>query len=112
MRRPLVRSLLSAVVATCFALSATSMGRPLECAGHPAASGHERPQDHDHTPAPRGCAVHLCCAHLAPEAPRTVAGVRVVEGPGAPGFVPAAAVLAPRPSHSLPFAHAPPRTVA
>lgn len=112
MLRPLVRSLLSAVVATCFALSALSMGRPLECASHSAAGGHERPPSHGHAPSPPGCAVHLCCAHLAPGESATLAVMRVVDGPGASGLVPVAAIRVARPSHSLPFALAPPRTIA
>jgi hypothetical protein len=115
MLRPLVRSLLSAVVAVCFTLAVTSWGRPPECASHTAfqshGASHERPQSHQHTPAGQGCAVHLCCAHLAPEAPPALAADRLGEAPGDSGFTAASAVVARRLEHLLPFAHAPPRPI-
>jgi hypothetical protein len=115
MLRPLVRSSLSAVVAVCFALAVTSWGRPPECASHTATRGHDashdRQQGHDHAPAGQGCAVHLCCAHLAPVAPAALAADRFGEAPLDAGFTAAAAVVAHRPDHVLPFAHAPPRPI-
>jgi hypothetical protein len=115
MLRPPVRSLLSAVVAVCFALAVTSWGRPPECASHTASSSHDASHDgqrgHDHAPAGQGCAVHLCCAHLAPEAPAALAADRLGEMPADAGFAAASAVVAHRPEHVLPFAHAPPRPI-
>jgi hypothetical protein len=115
MPRPLVRSLLSAVVAVCFALAVTSWGRPPECASHTAShshdASHDRQESHGHAPAGQGCAVHLCCAHLAPVAPAALAADRLGEVPADAGFAAASAVVVPRPEHALPFAHGPPRPI-
>jgi hypothetical protein len=115
MPRSLVRSLLSTVVAVCFTLAVTSWGRPPECASHTATSGHDashdRQQGHDHAPAAQGCAVHLCCAHLAPVARAALAAGRLGELPADAGFAAASAVVAHRPEHALPFANAPPRPI-
>jgi hypothetical protein len=113
MPRSLVRSLLSAVLAVCFSLAVTSWGRPPECASHTASRGHDashdRQQDHGHAPAGQGCAVHLCCAHLAPVARAALAADRLGQVTADAGFAAASAVVTHRPEHVLPFAHAPPR---
>jgi hypothetical protein len=113
MFRPLVRSLVSVVVAACFALSATSWGRPLDCAGHSSSTGqHQGPQDpshhHGQPPAGQACAVHLCCAHVTPGARTTLAAERLGEIAAARGFAVARVILAARSPHTLPFAQAPP----
>ncbi len=116
MLKPLVRSLVSAVVAACFALSAAGWVGPRECASHPATPAHGHQQQHEHhqqqSPAGQACAVHLCCAHLAPEAPASLAAERLTEARAHAGLDPAAAIVARRPAHALPFAHAPPSSIA
>jgi hypothetical protein len=113
MLRPLVRSLVSAMVATCFALGAISWGRPMECVGHATTPGqHDGSQDrsrhHGQAPASQVCAVHLCCAHVAPGARTSLAPERLGEIPAAAGSVAATATPATRSAHTLPFANAPP----
>ena len=113
MLRPLVRSLVSAVVAACFALSVASWGRPPECASHAVAPGHHQGShapsgQHDQRPASQTCTVHLCCAHLAHEPPAALAAERLADAPAAAGFIGATTAPVTRPAHALPFAHAPP----
>jgi hypothetical protein len=113
MLRPLVRSLVSLVVAACFALSATSWGRPLDCAGHSQSPGqHQGPQDRSHhhgqPPAGQACAAHLCCAHVTTGARTMLAAERLGEIAAASGFVGPRALPATRSAHTLPFAQAPP----
>ena len=120
MPRPLVRSLLSAALTACFALSVVTWGSMATCAswkGMAAGAGHGAHRDqashrHSHgqhgAPGDRTCLVHLCCAHLAlqPSAP-SIAG-RLAVTSSDPGFTPRPAIGVSRPEHSLPFAHAPP----
>jgi hypothetical protein len=113
MLRPLVRSLVSALVATCFALGAISWGRPMECAGHTAAPGqhdgsHDRSRHHGQAPASQVCTVHLCCAHVAPGARTSLAAERLGEVPAAAGLAASSIIPATRSAHTLPFANAPP----
>ena len=113
MLRPLVRSIVSTLVAACFALSAVSWGRPAVCAGHTAGAehhggSHDQSQDHGDRSARLTCTVHLCCAHLALQAPVAPAADQVDEVPSTAGFTAATAVTALRLPHALPFAHAPP----
>ena len=113
MLRPLVRTIVSTLVAACFALSAVSWGRPAVCASHTAGAEHhegphDRSQDHGTRPASLTCTVHLCCAHLAFETPAAPAADQFGEVPSAAGFTAATAVAALRLPHALPFAHAPP----
>jgi hypothetical protein len=112
MLRPMVRSLVSAVMAACFALSVASWGRPAECAGHSIAAGHHDSHDpsgrhHEH-PSGRGCAVHLCCAHLVLESPVALAADRLADAAATAGVTAAPGVPLTRPAHVLPFAQAPP----
>src|SRR4051794_11001519 len=82
MSKSLARSIVSAVLAACFALSVVSLDAMPGCAtasaGQPAAvHGHS---NHDHSNgAPLSgaarCVVHLCCAHLA----TTVVGIQPVD---------------------------------
>ena len=112
MLRPLVRSLVSTLVTACFAISTASWGRPVECASHGISEHHQSAHvpagKHDQHPAAQGCAVHLCCAHLAPEPTAALAALRMSDAPVAVGLSPATAVAPARPAYSLPFAHAPP----
>jgi hypothetical protein len=109
----MARSLVSAVMLAGFALIVASWGRPVECASHPVAAGHhqrspESSGGHQQRPVSQGCAVHLCCAHLAPESPVALAAERLGEAPATVGFTAATAIPVTRPAHVLPFAHAPP----
>jgi hypothetical protein len=112
MLRPLVRSLVSTIVTACFAISIASWGRPVACASHGIGehhqSAHGHSGKHDQRPAGQACAVHLCCAHLAPEPTAAVAALRLGEAPVAVGLTAATAVPPARPAYTLPFAHAPP----
>ena len=112
MLRPLVRSFISTIVATCFAISVASWGRPLECASHGLGGEHQGAHipagKHDQRPVGQACAVHLCCAHLTPEPRAALAATRLSEAPVAVGLTAASAVPLARPAHALPFAHAPP----
>jgi hypothetical protein len=112
------RSLISAVVAASFALSAATWGSMPGCAtpghateGH-AAGAHDR-QSHSRTPgqlpeAPQ-CFIHLCCIQLATVSPAGQAAERFTIPDRASGFLAKKRVAESRPSHTLPFAHAPPR---
>ena len=125
MLTPSLRSLLSAVLAVCFAQSAMAWGRMPECAG-PAGgspSAHHASSHGDHasgapsrehrgrTPANQACVVHLCCAHLAPQAPVTLGAARLSDARANAGLVAVSANVVLRPAHSLPFAHAPPHPI-
>ncbi len=118
MLRPLVRSLVSAVVAAWFALIATTGGALPGCSGQASAADHARhgspahPGGHHHAPAgSQGCVVHLCCAHLDIPAPATLGGQHVIALHADSGFVPSADVPATRTLHALPFAQAPPAPI-
>jgi hypothetical protein len=114
MLRPLVRSIVSTLVAACFALSAASWGRPSVCASHTAGAehhegSHDRSHDHGTRPASLTCTVHLCCAHhLALQPSAAPAADQFGEVPSTTGLTAATAVAALRLPHTLPFAHAPP----
>jgi hypothetical protein len=112
MLRPLVRTLVSAVVSACFALSVANWGRPAVCASHAlTGSGHHQgshPAGKHDQPASQTCAVHLCCAHLSAEPPTALAADRLSGAPTSTGLTAATAIPAARPAHALPFAHAPP----
>jgi hypothetical protein len=114
MLRPLVRSLVSTIALTCFALIATAGGALPGCPTPGVASHaqHELPghQDGQHG-APDGrqaCVVHLCCAHLALPSAAALAGERLVDLQLASGCLPTSDRTATRPAHVLPFAQAPP----
>jgi hypothetical protein len=119
MLKPLVRSLLSAVVTASFALSAMAYGTmplcPTQHAGeaetvHAAAHHHPQPT-HSHEsgkPPSQGCAVHLCCIHLALQPRPSLGPVQLSSGSVHSGLAPAGSITPERPAHSLPFAHAPP----
>ncbi|MDQ3136599.1 MAG: hypothetical protein M3Q93_03310 [Gemmatimonadota bacterium] len=100
------------MVATCFALSATSWGRPRDCTSHTAGHGgearHEHSQDQQPAPAEHACAIHLCCAHVAPQTAAGLAAEQAGELAADAGFTASRAVAPARAAHTLPFAHAPP----
>jgi hypothetical protein len=115
MLKPLVRSLVSAVVAACFAFIATASGAMPGCSGQAGVADHAQhgppshPGGHHNAPAGgQGCVVHLCCAHLDVPAPATLGGEQVIELHASPGFVPSASIPATPTPHALPFAQAPP----
>ena len=106
MPRSLLRSFLSAVVTACFAAGVLAWGSAPECAGTPTGKHHQH--EHGQRPVSQACAVHLCCVHLDPGAPTTIAALRVTLAFAHGGFAPVPALAGPRPEHALPFAHAPP----
>ncbi|HZA97987.1 MAG TPA: hypothetical protein VE399_04365 [Gemmatimonadales bacterium] len=115
----LIRSLVTALVAASFALSAASWGSMPGCAtpGH-GAEGHADGQHDSHghsatlgeVPEAPQCFVHLCCIQLATLSPAAQAAERFAIPDRAPGFLAKKRVAGDRPSHTLPFAHAPPRS--
>lgn len=115
---PLVRPLVSALVAACFALSTVTWGSMPGCAtpGHAAEShtgahhdSHGRSGNPGQVPGEPECFVHLCCIQLATHPEPSQAAERFITPDGASGFLAKKRVAAGRPSHFLPFAHAPPR---
>jgi hypothetical protein len=119
MLKPLVRSLVSAVVAACFAFIATAGGAMPGCSGQAGVTEHAQqgspahPDGQHHVPAGRqACVVHVCCAHLYAPASATLGGEDVIALHAASGFVPSADVPATPTPHALPFAQAPPAPIA
>lgn len=120
MRHALVRSLLSALVTTCFALSAITWGSMPGCvsAGVPAHAAHQHqhgtagdhPAHPGDLPGAIQCFVHLCCIQLATPASAAFALNRISAPEASSGLVAASLFIPIRPSHILPFAHAPPHT--
>jgi hypothetical protein len=118
MLKPVVRSLVSAVVAACFAFIATASGAMPGCSGPASVTDHAQhgsplhPDGHHHVPAGRQvCVVHVCCAHLYAPASATVGGEHVILLDAASGFVPSADLTATPTPHALPFAQAPPAPI-
>jgi hypothetical protein len=117
----LLRPLISALVAACFALSAVTWGTMPGCStpGHGAESHISKHHDsHGQTGTPRQvpdapqCFVHLCCVQLAPLTPPGQVAERFTIPDRAPGFLAKKRVAEDRPSHTLPYAQAPPRLAA
>ena len=115
MVRPLVRSLVSAVVALCFAVMASTGGAMPACASagtgtsHAAHGSAGHAGGHHGVPAGSpGCAVHLCCAHVLVAPPAGLGSDRLIAVSADAGFLPSTDVLSSRPPHALPFAQAPP----
>jgi hypothetical protein len=118
MLKPLVRSLVSAVVTACFAFIATASGAMPGCSWQASVADHAQhgspvhSDGHHHVPAGRqACVVHVCCAHLYAPATATLGGEHVIALHAASGFVPAAGVPATPTPHALPFAQAPPALI-
>jgi hypothetical protein len=118
---PMLRSLVSAVSTACFALSVITWGRMPGCvAGFGLSSTHAAHQETSHQhPDPSGklptsgnCFVHLCCLQLVAPAVAGPAPVRSSTPARVGELHPAAVLVVLRPAHTLPFAHAPPRTPA
>jgi hypothetical protein len=119
MLQPFARSVISAVVAACFALGAITWGAMPECpvpgssSQHLAVHGHGS-HSHAHGAELRGVphCPHLCCANLA--TPVIVGGVagRLFSEFRSPGLIALTTTPAVRPPHSLPFAHGPPHPTA
>jgi hypothetical protein len=112
------RPLLSAVVAGCFALSAITWGTMPGCAfaaspppAH-AAAGHGESHQHPDQPGPVHCVVHLCCVQVTTPPVAAVATARLTAPDRSVGLLPAIVFVLVRPSHTLPFAHAPPHLSA
>jgi hypothetical protein len=118
----MLRPLLSAVVAGCFALSAITWGTMPGCvvAASPptahAAPGHGESHQHPNQPGklPRSvhCLVHLCCIQLTTPATASITSTRLSPPDRTARLLPAIVFVLVRPSHSLPFAHAPPHAPA
>jgi hypothetical protein len=117
-----LRSLVCATVTLCFALSAFTWGSMPGCAvpaSTPAAhtaQGHGTHHDHSgkvgSLPGSDQCTVHLCCLQLTGPTRDASTPVRLSTPEQGSGLVAATFFVPLRPSHSLPFAHAPPGTPA
>jgi hypothetical protein len=116
MLKSLVRSVLSAVIAACFALSALTLGAMPGCVttanntghGHSASHSH---QEGGHLPSTAHCSVHLCCANLATPVVPALAFGRSFAAHQASGFAAVSSRPESRPAHFLPYAHAPPHAL-
>jgi hypothetical protein len=118
MLKPFVRSLVSAVVAACFAFIATASGAMPGCSGQAGVGEHAQhgspahPGGQHQMPAGRqACVVHVCCAHLYAPASATLGGEHVIALHAASGFTPSADVPTTPTPHALPFAQAPPAPI-
>jgi hypothetical protein len=118
MLKPVVRSLVSAVAAACFAFVASTSGAMPGCSGQASVADHLQhgsplnPDSQHHVPAGRqACVVHVCCAHLYAPAVATLGGEHVIALHAASGFVPSADIPATPTPHALPFAQAPPAPI-
>jgi hypothetical protein len=119
MLKPLVRSLVSAVVVACFAFIATTSGAMPGCSGQAGVADHAHHGSpvnsgggHHHMPAGRqACVVHVCCAHLNVTGATTLGGGAVFALHAAPGFLPSAEIPGTPTPHALPFAQAPPAPI-
>jgi hypothetical protein len=121
MRHPLFRSVLSACLTVCFAMSVVGWGSMPGCTltgavadhgvAHAGDTGHRHSHGQSHAPGRQVCVVHHCCAHLALQPSTPSAGERFAEASTITGFTSASAVVAVRVAHVLPFAHAPPRPI-
>ncbi len=114
MLRPLVRSLVSAVVAACFYLGGVAGSGMSGCAlpqGHGHGATHGHPGQGGQSSGGTHCVVHLCCADMAPEPPVALGTVPLGPAGRDAGLAATATVFIGRPAHSLPFAHAPPRSI-
>jgi hypothetical protein len=122
MVQPLIRSSISAVVTACFALSAITWGtmpgcvvaanQPPSHAAHGHGESHQPPDQPGKLPGAVHCVVHLCCIQLTTPAAANVAPARLSTPDRTAGLLPAVVFVLVRPSHTLPFAHAPPHTPA
>jgi hypothetical protein len=118
MRRLLVRSTCSALITACFALSVVTWGWMPGCTFQTPSSAHAihahgQQPGHSHAgglPGSNGCTVHLCCIQLAGTGADTWGSGRLTLAEKAGGPVAESSFVKLRPSHSLPFAHAPPLT--
>jgi hypothetical protein len=114
-----LRSLISAVVAGSFAFSTLTLGSMPACiSSGQTASGHHTTahgNSHTHAGVPSDqasgtsqCVVHLCCIQLAPLGPETGVAERFSAPDQSRGFLAKSRVVEARPSHTLPYSHAPP----
>ena len=116
--RTVSRSVLAAILAACFTLSAFTWGSMPGCvqqagtsAAHAAHVHNAQGMHSTGSPASNHCTVHLCCIQLSgtPSEPGSAGQLTSAQqgtGPTATGFV----LL--RPSHTLPFAQGPPHSPA
>src|SRR3954464_5803964 len=112
------RSVLAAILAACFALSAFTWGSMPGCVQQPGTSSAHAAHDHSahgmHSsgvPAANQCSVHVCCIQLvgAPSEPGSsghLTSAQQGSGPAATGF----GLL--RPLHTVPFPPGPPHSPA
>jgi hypothetical protein len=117
----LIRPVVSALVAACFALSAVTWGSmpgctlPAQVTAAPSGPGHESSHNHSspgQVPGTPQCLIHLCCIQLATSSPKAKVSERFSEPDRTSGFLAKKRALEARPSHTLPFAHAPPQSAA
>jgi hypothetical protein len=117
--RVVLRSLISAVLAGAFGLSTLTLGSMPACAGSGQVSSvhdttaHGGMHSHAGIPAEQAsstnqCVVHLCCIQLATLSSSTGAAERLSQPDQSPGFPAKSRVVETRPSHILPYSHAPP----
>jgi len=112
------RSVLAAILAACFALSAFTWGSMPGCVQQAGTSATHTAHVHNAhgmhssgSPASTQCSVHLCCMQLSGTPSETgsvgqLTSAQQNSGPVGTGFV----LL--RPSHTLPFAQGPPHSPA
>jgi hypothetical protein len=112
-----IRRLVGAVVTASFALSTLTWGSmpgcsPAQAQGAHAGHHHETAPVHatdpGKAPASIKCFVHLCCVHLVVAAASIPSLERLSLPEGSARLTVAGSTIPIRPSHTLPFAHAPP----
>jgi hypothetical protein len=117
--KAVLRSLISAVIAGSFALSALTLGSTPGCVGSGQTSSLHPPTAHHGTHTHAGlpseqasgttqCVIHLCCIQLAPLSPYTRVAERFTQPDRSPGFAAKSRVVEVLPSHILPYSNAPP----
>jgi len=118
MLKPFLQSSLSGLLTACFALSAFTWGSMPGCASAAglaeAHASQEHHRAHHHQSDQKGqpsspkCFVHLCCVQLATPTGTAQATAHHTAPERGLGFIAASRIVPVRPSHILPFAHAPP----
>jgi hypothetical protein len=112
-----MRSFLSLLVTASFAFGTATLGTMSRCdnqlspAGHithehGTAPGHS--QSPENGPGAVQCLVHLCCIQLVTPTAAQISPERLSSPEASPGFRVGGSIIPVRPSHTLPFAHAPP----
>ena len=111
------RSVLAAILAACFALSAFTWGLMPGCVQQAGTSAHAAHVHAAHgmhssgSPASNQCSVHLCCIQLSGTPSEAASVGQLTSTQQNSGPVGTGVVLL-RPSHTLPFAQGPPHSPA